>query len=250
MLDIAQKGVRFTWAVAKGFATAYQIGAFNEPPPRERLPKHIQAFCQGICRAIGVGVEVVGEMPKTHGLWACNHISWVDIPAVGAHAPVFFLSKAEIGQWPLVGHLVKAGGTLFIKRGSGDTGSVTEQISEFLRAGFSVIFFPEATTTDGRAIKKIYGKLLQSAMTTGLPIQPIVLCYTDGCGNLSNELPYCGDMSLKESLWRILRTKGHTAHLMALEPIDPADMRQSDLTALLKARMDAGLIQLHQTVLS
>ena len=53
---------------------------------------------------------------------------------------------------------------MFIKRGSGDVGSVTTQIASFLNEFFSVIFFPEATTTDGKKVKRIHGTLLQSAI--------------------------------------------------------------------------------------
>ncbi|BBI66448.1 hypothetical protein PKHYL_06390 [Psychrobacter sp. KH172YL61] len=60
------------------------------------------------------------------------------------------LSKAEIGEWPVFGKLAHAAGTLFIERGSGDAGSVSSQIADFLAKGFSVIFFPEATTTSGK----------------------------------------------------------------------------------------------------
>jgi 1-acyl-sn-glycerol-3-phosphate acyltransferase len=83
-----------------------------------------------------------------------NHISWLDIAVLGSGARVFFLAKAEIEKWPVFGNLAKGGGTLFIKRGSGDSVRIREQIAEFLSKDIPVLFFPEATTTDGSKVKK------------------------------------------------------------------------------------------------
>lgn len=66
----------------------------------------------------------------------------------------YFLAKAEIEQWPVFGKLAKGGGTLFIKRGSGDSIKIRDQITQFLKQDVPVLFFPEATTSDGTKIKK------------------------------------------------------------------------------------------------
>lgn len=70
-----------------------------------------------------------------------NHISWLDIAVLGSGARVFFLAKAEIEKWPILGNLAKGGGTLFIKRGSGDSIKIREQITEFLKQNIPVLFF-------------------------------------------------------------------------------------------------------------
>lgn len=235
-------------ALVGGFRAAHKIGAFKQPP-RDKLPRYIQIFCTKLANSFGVKVVQVEPVPQRHGLWVSNHVSWLDIPVVGSVAPVFFLSKAEIGEWPIFGKLAKAGGTLFIKRGSGDAGTVSEQISDFLRGGSSVVFFPEATTTNGKQIKKIYGKLLQSAMDTGLPICPVVLAYVDRDGKLSDDAAYCDNRTMADSLKRVMDSQGITAYVLPLAPIDPADKSQKDLTAELQTAMEEGLAELHRRVL-
>lgn len=230
-----------------GFRAAYKIGAFKEPP-RETLPKYVQIFCHKLCQTFGVKVVQVEPVPKTHGLWASNHISWLDIPVVGSVAPVFFLSKAEIGEWFIFGRLAKAGGTLFIRRGSGDSGGVAEQISQFLKSGSSVVFFPEATTTDGKQIKKVYGKLLKAAMDTGLPICPLVIAYVEN-GKLSDDATYCNNRTMAESLRRVIDNGNITAYVLPLPPIYPEQKSQKELTAQLQHAMEQGLADLHQRVL-
>ena len=168
---------------------------------------------------------------------------------VGSVSPAFFLSKAEIGDWPIFGKLVHAAGTVFIKRGSGDVGSVTTQITSFLNEGFSVIFFPEATTTDGKKIKRIHGTLLQSAIDAAVPIQPVVLAYVNKDGTLSEDLPYFGKMTMKASIKRVLDSKDVTAYVLPLEPLDPNGYTKSQLTNMLQQRMQEGLAELHARVL-
>ena len=88
-----------------------------------------------------IKVQVHGEIPREPALWVSNHISWLDIAVLGSGARVFFLAKAEIENWPVFGKLAKGGGTLFIKRGSGDSVRIREQITDFLKQDIPVLFF-------------------------------------------------------------------------------------------------------------
>lgn len=244
-LQRGKKLANLTLALGKGFWLARRVGALQGRAKRQDLVMPIQHFCQSVCDAIGVRVQVHGQIPKMHGLWVSNHVSWVDIPVIGAMAQVFFLSKAEIANWPIVGRLVRAGGTLFIHRGTGDALAVATQMANFLQQGHSVVFFPEATTTDGRAIKRIHGKLLQASIDTKLPICPVVLCYSKD-GTPSDAIPYFGKMSMKDSVQKVLDAQGHIAHIMALTPIYPSqDDTIATLTDRLTVAMQAGLEALH-----
>lgn len=239
-----------TSTLLNGFQMAYQSGALQSKASRSALISYIQKFCRKMAGSFGVKVVQVEPVPQTHGLWVSNHVSWLDIPVVGSVAPVFFLSKAEIGEWPIFGRLAKAGGTLFIQRGSGDSGSVSDQIAEFLQDGSSVVFFPEATTTDGRQIKKIYGKLLKAAIDTGLPICPMVIAYVNKDGKLSDEAAYYGERTMAQSLKSVADAKGITAFVLPLAPIYPEGRDQRELTAELQSAMERGLADLHSRVLT
>lgn len=233
-----------------GFKMAYQSGAFHSKASHSTLTPYTQKFCRKMAGSFGVEVVQVEPVPQRHGLWVSNHVSWLDIPVVGSVAPVFFLSKAEIGEWPIFGRLAKAGGTLFIQRGSGDSASVSDQIASFLEAGSSVVFFPEATTTDGKHIKRIYGKLLKAAIDTGLPICPMVIAYVNKEGGLSDEAAYYGKRTMVQSLKSVADAKGITAYVLPLEPIYPESRDQRQLTALLQSAMEQGLADLHSRVLT
>lgn len=234
-----------------GYYRAHKIGAFKgKEPPRDILPPHIQLFCKKMVNSFDIEVVQVEPVPQTHALWASNHISWMDIPVVGSVSPIFFLSKAEIANWKVIGKLARGAGTFFIQRGSGDAGSVSEQLAHFLQAGSSVLFFPEATTTSGHKMKRIHGKLLKAAMDTGVPIQPIVICYADEHGNISDDIAYFGKMTMKESLHKVLNSQKVTAYVLALEPLFSNGETQKELTMILEDRMQTGLAQLQQRVLT
>lgn len=247
-LSRGKKVAGMTTTIAGGLRAANRIGAFKSPP-REKLPRYIQTFCRKMAGSFGIKVVEVEPVHQHHGLWVSNHISWMDIPVVGTVSPAFFLSKAEIGEWPVFGKLAHAAGTVFIQRGSGDAGSVATQIAEFLQRGFSVIFFPEATTTDGKKIKRIHGTLLQAAIDADVPIQPMVLAYVNQDGTLSADLPYYGKLTMKASLKKVLDSKNVTAYVLPLAAIDPAGQSKSELTNLLQKRMQEGLAKLHTQVL-
>ena len=73
-----------------------------------------------------------------------------------------------------------SGGTLFIERErKRDALRVVHQIAAALRAGDIVAVFPEGTTGDGRDVLPFHANLLQAAIATGAPVQPVVLRYRD-----------------------------------------------------------------------
>lgn len=235
--------------VIGGYRAATKIGAWREPP-RDILPKYIQAFCRKSARALGVEIVEVEPLPKTHALWVSNHVSWMDIPVIGSVSPAFFLSKAEVEKMPLMGPLARVAGTLFINRGSGDASTVAEQMTTFLKKGYSVVFFPEATTTDGKKIKRIHGKLLQSAIDANKPVQPVVLCYVNSKGKLDDTVPYYGGISLKQSLMGVIDGETVTAYVLPLAELSTTGKTRSQLTDELQKHMQQGLQELHSRVLT
>ena len=65
---------------------------------------------------LGLRVRVEGAPVAGNALYAANHISWLDIPALGGAAQARFIAKSEIAGWSLIGWLAKIGGSVFVKR--------------------------------------------------------------------------------------------------------------------------------------
>ena len=113
-------------------------------PQRQRLTRW---FLARLANALPFRVRVEGELPQQPMLWVANHVSWSDIPLLGALTPLSFLSKAEVRDWPVAGWLANKAGTLFIRRGSGDSSQVNQQLAAHLQQERHLLIFPEGTRT-------------------------------------------------------------------------------------------------------
>lgn len=237
-----------TAAISEGFYLVYRHGLYKDPnnPVNTR---YVQYFCRRLCQVFNLEVQVHGTIPREPALWVSNHISWLDIAVLGSGARVFFLAKAEIEKWPILGNLAKGGGTLFIKRGSGDSIKIREQITEFLKQNIPVLFFPEATTTDGHSVKRVHGRLLGAAIEAQRPVQVCLICYVNRHGELDTVAPFIGEMSFVEHIQRVLEMPKVTAHLLTLPPISVEGHDVKSLTQEVQEKMVEGLAQLHKKVL-
>lgn len=247
-INIFGRGVGILAAIGHGFGMAISSGAMFKPH-QPHHPALTQQFCKRMCKSLGVNIQVHGVMPREHALWVSNHISWIDIPVIGSLTRVFFLSKAEVANWPLMGRLARAGGTLFIQRGSGDSDKVRQQMTGFLSQKMPVLFFPEGTTTDGQQIRRLHGRLLQSALDSQTRVQPLIICYVTAQHQLDLVIPFVGNTNFAEHLKRVLAHPAVTAHVLVLPAIDPAGHDIHSLTNRLQQQMRDGLATLHAKLL-
>ena len=134
-----------------GFVLAFLLGAFWSPY-RPGVLAAKQHWCRHFLRILGVELTVTGTAVETPVFLVSNHVSWLDIPLIASQRHLYFLSKAEVGDWPLIGTLARAMGTLFIKRGSGESSRKAREIGDRLKQGHTVLVFPEGTTTDGTGL--------------------------------------------------------------------------------------------------
>jgi 1-acyl-sn-glycerol-3-phosphate acyltransferase len=134
-------------------------------------------------------------------LYVSNHISWIDILALQASAPVVFVSKSEVKSWPVVGWLVAMAGTCFIDRTRRSTlRTVHAALTAHLKSGQSVCVFPEGTTTDGTQVLPFHSGLLQAAIDANAVVQPMRLDYSH------QTAAYVGEATLLSSALAVLLT--------------------------------------------
>src|SRR5471030_194909 len=133
-------------SMASMFGLFERLGVANSMVRRQRWSRF---FMARLGNALPFRVTVYGELPKVPMLWVSNHVSWTDIPLLGMLTPMSFLSKAEVRTWPVAGWLALKAGTLFIRRGSGDSRLIQRQMTQHLQHNNPLMIFPEGTTTDG-----------------------------------------------------------------------------------------------------
>ena len=196
--------------------------------PDDRRQRWSQLFMARLARALPFKVTVIGNRPQQPMLWVSNHVSWTDIPLLGMLAPMSFLSKAEVRQWPVAGWLALKAGTLFIRRGSGDSRLINQRLAEQLHRGRNLLIFPEGTTTNGESLRTFHGRLMASALEAGVAVQPVAISYRrDGVPDA--QAPFIGDDDLLSHLGRLLRGERGSVHIQLLEPIPSQGLDRAEL---------------------
>ena len=201
-----------------------------------------QIFLRLAARIVGARVRVHGAHLRRDVFYLSNHISWIDILAIGGACGSAFVSKAELKRVPVVGWLADLNKTVYVEREA--RGSIAEQINalrDALSETWAVTVFPEGTTGDGRTLLPFKAALLKvlEPPPPGILVQPIYLDYDDA---LSFVL-WLGDEDGKDNGLRILSHSGSfDVHLHFLEPMDPAqyDGRKA-IAAEAEARIDAAM---------
>lgn len=165
----------------------------------------IQWWSIKMLRLLGVELSANGSPRQGATLVVINHVSWLDIMAVHAICPqARFVSKAQVQAWPLIGRLVSAAGTLYLSRERPrDALRVVHLMAQALQEGQHVAVFPEGTTGPGWPLLPFHANLLQAAIATQTPIQPVALKFSDRHDEFSTAVHYLGETTLFQSLWRI-----------------------------------------------
>lgn len=214
-------------------------------PSRDAGGRHalIRWWSAKLLSTLGIGLTVHGAPRAGATLLVANHVSWLDIAAIHAVAPrARFVSKSDVRRWPLLGGLAAAAGTLFIERESKrDALRVVHQMAEALRAGDMVAVFPEGTTGAGRDLLPFHANLLQAAIATSTPAQPVVLRFHQPGHAFSPAAEFLGQTTLLQSLWRLACAQGLrvTVQLLDAEVTAHADRRA--LAAHLRERIGDAL---------
>lgn len=159
-------------------------------------------------------------------LVVANHQSWLDIVGLLAVEPASFLAKREVRAWPLIGPLADRHRTVFVDRWALRSlpGTVAE-LAGRLRAGDTVVVFPEATTWCSAPGGPFRRAAFQAALDAGAPVRPVTITYSQG-GRPSTVAAFVGDDTLGRSLARVVGAGDLTLHLRAHEPLEPVGDRR------------------------
>ncbi|GAA6138588.1 lysophospholipid acyltransferase family protein [Arenicella sp. 4NH20-0111] len=155
-----------------------------------RVPKYTQlphVFHAGVCKILGIQVSCSGSMSERRPtLYLSNHVSYVDIFVLG-QLPAYFIAKAEVASWPVLGTLAQFQNTLFIERKAGRAKQQLKVLQNHLEQSNSLTLFPEGTSTNGTHVEPFKSTLLESANLPDGPrvaIQPVTVAYTHYDGEL------------------------------------------------------------------
>ncbi len=181
-----------------------------------------RTFLFAAARICGARVRITGTRVRHNVFFIGNHLSWLDILAMGGATGTAFIAKAELKGVPLVGWLADCNRTLYVSRE--DKMGVADQIA-LVRAAMAennaITVFPEGTTTDGRSLLPFKSSLLAvlEPPPPGIVVQPVVLDY----GDVGPDIGWVGTEHGRDNAIRVLSRKGSFAlTIHFLEPFDPS----------------------------
>lgn len=179
-------------------------------------------FLGAVARIAGMRIVISGAPLPSHVLFVANHLSWLDILLVGGASRAAFVSRDDVGRWPVIGWLARLNNTVFVDRS--ERRAVRDQADALrtaLARGQPVALFPEGTTDGGTDILPFRPSLLSSLFPPlpGVRLQPIAVDY----GPAAPDIAWTGAQGAVENARRVLSRPGTVQVTMRfLAPLDPA----------------------------
>lgn len=191
-------------------------------------------FCRSLLWLFRIRLRVEGtRIADRPVLMVANHVSWIDILALGGIMPFCFLAKTEVAGWPILSAFAEVQGTVFVdRRRRRSIPLANRQMAARMRAGRSVLIFPEGTTigtaepapfrTSHFAVARDFLRLSARDVAedasldpvwTEVMVQPVAIAYS------SPDAAWIGDDALLPHVWRTLRAPPLTCLVAFASPI-------------------------------
>jgi lyso-ornithine lipid O-acyltransferase len=172
------------------------------------------ALHRWLCALLRIRLRRFGAPGPGRRLIVANHVSWLDILALGAMEPMAFLAKKEVGANPWTRWLVALQGVVYIDRARRTAiPAVNDAMARRMGEGTPVVLFAEATTSDGTRLLRFRSSHFEAARDAGACVQPVYLDYCAVGGIAAaradrSRVAWYGDMTFWPSLARVLASGG------------------------------------------
>lgn len=167
-----------TFVIGSSVIIAAMFGVKDKPGGIfENAPRWWSA---AVLWAVGIKIRIhgkenlAGDAPR---IFASNHVSWFDVPALARILPRYkFVAKAELFKVPIFGKGMRAAGMIELQRENRKAAfGAYEVAAERIRAGNSVVVFPEGTRGHEYPLRPFKKGPFVLAIAAGVPIVPIVV---------------------------------------------------------------------------
>jgi 1-acyl-sn-glycerol-3-phosphate acyltransferase len=180
-----------------------------------------QAWCRAFVRALGVDLRLhqhqSRRLPQRYILVA-NHPSAFEDIGIPALFSVTSLAKIQVKDWPIVGRISHAAGTLYVDRDDPHSRSAAiDTMVQAVQAGANIALYPEGGCTGRRLFERFKSGAFEVSMRTGVPILPVFLHY-EAQDDFEWQPPY----TLVHKIWHMSTTVNNRANYHVFDPIDPA----------------------------
>ena len=181
-----------------------------------------QVFLGYAARCAGLRVRIEGRPLQQQVLFVSNHVTWLDILALGGATRAAFVSRDDVENWPLVGWIAGLNGTIYVARQARrEVHGQADRLRQALASGGAVALFPEGTTEGGHVVLPFRPSLFASLFPPipGVKVQPVCIDY----GAVAEAIAWVGAEPAGANAKRVLSRKGSIPVVLRfLEPIDPS----------------------------
>jgi acyl carrier protein len=167
----------YAWLLLVPFAVSIWLLAVL-PLSRARRRDAGRAVARFTSRALGLSVEVEGEMPDTEHpcVIAANHSSFVDglVLYVFLDQPVTFVASTDMEHQFLLGRIMKGFGCVFVDRGRAERSATSVEIlKSTIRSGHHVLIFPEGSISARPGLRVFHLGAFETAASSNCPVVPV-----------------------------------------------------------------------------
>jgi 1-acyl-sn-glycerol-3-phosphate acyltransferase len=156
-------------------------------------------------------------------IYVSNHVSWYDVLTLASVLPRYkFVGKAELFKIPIFGRAAHAAGMIAIQRDNRKSAFESYRVAaEKIRAGASVVVFPEGTRGKSYALRTFKKGPFVLGVAAGVPIVPVIVHGTI-------------EVMPRDSF----RVRSRVVDIHFLEPIDASGLTYEDRNRLSRAAWD------------
>lgn len=146
-------------------------------------------FCLASLRILGIDYQKQGNPFPGVCLYVSNHRSMLDPLIELSWIDTYILSKAEVGDYPLLGKGAKETGVVFVDREDHKSRkNALGAIEGLLKSNCSVMIYPEGTTYYGDLTGDFRKGAIELAFDMGVPIVPVMIEYPNSSFYWSHEM--------------------------------------------------------------
>jgi len=199
--------------------TAYLVWHFlvaRNPWPRR--------FLQGFTWIAGLKIAAEGRRPLGGEFLLANHVSWLDIPLLGAVTGTAFVANDGLAENRFARWICGLNDTVFVARHR--RSGVKDQVEDIRRAlndTGALAVFPEGTTGDGSELLPFKSSLLGALQPfpNGIAVQPVAIDY----GTDTKAIAWVGDEPALTNIVRVLaRRQPLCARIQFLPPLSGEEL--------------------------
>lgn len=164
-------------------ATTHQ--RFVPEPERDALYQAwMKNWAKGLLKVFGVDARYANPAPAVTPrarLIVSNHRSPLDITLMVANFGGSVLSRADLQNWPVLGHAAKSADTIFVDREDARSGMMAiREIRRRLDRGRTVIAFPEGGTFAGDQVQPFREGVFAAMRGLKVEVIPVGVAYDPG----------------------------------------------------------------------